>query len=204
MFNKGKSSGGLFASIKRMPEIFTSKDPADVRKKYIIIASFAVAILLGISIFTFLSNSSDEQLSGENAEPEVSVFGGTMLRINNFSDVVETLPNLRRDLIETILYGTVENNSPDEDMSKVKDVVIREGSYKQTYDEQTQIYDTKFLVDIPSLKRTYQITDKFSFLPREESNLYDYTTLVLCPEEDQLIFGKFECTDRLKAESNGV
>ena len=85
----------------------------------------------------------------------------------------------------------------------VTDAVIRDGSYRQQItDTEHMIYETTFIIDIPSLKQSYSVIDKYSPLPMEESGLTDYTTLVLCPDADDLIYGEFQCTDRVKWEKN--
>jgi len=126
--------------------------------------------------------------------------GGSLQRIviNNFSSVVENLPKSERTIIEQNLCWTVGLNTS-MDVMEISDANVRESSYKQTYNSSKKVYTTTFLVDIPSLRQTYAITDKWSPLPEGQSGLLDNTAMVLCPSENDLIFGPFPtCLDVVK------
>lgn len=84
------------------------------------------------------------------------------------------------------------------------DIVIRKNSYRQTMtDTDKLIYQTDFIIDLPKVKQSYQVKDSYSPLPAETSGLYDYTTLILCLDKSQLIYGDFNCNDRIKSEQRG-
>lgn len=84
------------------------------------------------------------------------------------------------------------------------DIVIRKNSYRQTMtDTDKLIYRTDFIIDLPKVKQSYQVKDSYSPLPAETSGLYDYTTLILCLDKSQLIYGDFNCNDRIKSEQRG-
>lgn len=84
------------------------------------------------------------------------------------------------------------------------DIIIRKNSYRQTMtDADKLIYQTDFIIDLPKVKQSYQVKDSYSPLPAETSGLYDYTTLILCLDKSQLIYGDFNCNDRIKSERRG-
>ncbi len=84
------------------------------------------------------------------------------------------------------------------------DIIIRKNSYRQTMtDADKLIYQTDFIIDLPKVKQSYQVKDSYSPLPAETSGLYDYTTLILCLDKSQLIYGDFNCNDRIKSEQRG-
>lgn len=84
------------------------------------------------------------------------------------------------------------------------DIIIRKNSYRQTMtDADKLIYQTDFIIDLPKVKQSYQVKDSYSPLPAETSGLYDYTTLILCLDRSQLIYGDFNCNDRIKSEQRG-
>lgn len=84
------------------------------------------------------------------------------------------------------------------------DIVIRKNSYRQTMTNADKlIYQTDFIIDLPKVKQSYQVKDSYSPLPAETSGLYDYTTLILCLDKSQLIYGDFSCNDRIKSEQRG-
>jgi hypothetical protein len=116
--------------------------------------------------------------------------------IANFAKVVKNLPDSEQTLIEQNLYYTVKLNST----TAAENATIRDGSYTQTFGGQ-MVYTTTFLVDIPNLKQTYRVSDQWSPLPPDQSGLYDYTTLVLCPDPGDLIYEPFTCVDRVTQEA---
>ena len=134
---------------------------------------------------------------------ELKKEGNTTYYVNNISNydsTVTNLPQAEADAIYFQLNYTLGLNGVNR---AVTDAVIRDGSYRQQItDTEHMIYETTFIIDIPSLKQSYSVIDKYSPLPMEESGLTDYTTLVLCPDADDLIYGEFQCTDRVKWEKN--
>ena len=195
--------------------------------KYVIIATVSLLIItliiiIGISRSSRKSNSQEvndqtTQTSNQNSEDSSasnSSDGNTNassstnqnekpnpINITNFDTVVKNLPSTERATLETILASTIkQNTSANITLTSVKDATIRDGTYVQNYDSQKYVYSTQFIVDIPSLKQSYKITDKYSPLPPEQSGLFDYTQLVLCPSQDELIYGSFNCKDRMSTE----
>ena len=194
-------------------------------QRYIIVA---VVALLIVSVMVFLSlrqpNTSDKPNVTEGEKPvsqadderqnavttgelpsqvELRQEGNTTYYVNNISNydsTVTNLPQAEADAIYFQLNYTLGLNGVNR---AVTDAVIRDGSYRQQItDTEHMIYETTFIIDIPSLKQSYSVIDKYSPLPMEESGLTDYTTLVLCPSTDDLIYGEFQCTDRIKWEKN--
>lgn len=194
-------------------------------QRYIIVA---VVALLIISVMVFLSlrqpNTSDKPNVTEGGQTvsqtdderqntittgelpshvELKKEGNTTYYVNNISNydsTVTNLPQTEADAIYFQLNYTLGLNGVNR---AVTDAVIRDGSYRQQItDTEHMIYETTFIIDIPSLKQSYSVIDKYSPLPMEESGLTDYTTLVLCPDADDLIYGEFQCTDRVKWEKN--
>ena len=194
-------------------------------QRYIIVA---VVALLIVSVMVFLSlrqpNTSDEPNVTEGEQPvsqtdderqntvttgelpsqvELRQEGNTTYYVNNianYDSTVTNLPQAETDAIYFQLNYTLGLNGVNR---AVTDAVIRDGSYSQRItDTEHMIYETAFIIDIPSLKQSYSVIDKYSPLPMEESGLTDYTTLVLCPDADDLIYSEFQCTDRVKWEKN--
>lgn len=152
----------------------------------LIVIVFAIATLVSVGFFiaNLFTNSSNED----------------SIRINNYDQYVSNIADSERVALETMLFNTVSYNEADtEKIKAVNDAVIREGSYSQTQSD--GIYTTKFIVDIESLKQTYQLQNLYSRQSVEDSDLRDYTSLVICPEKDQLKFGEFTCRDRLSTEA---
>lgn len=121
--------------------------------------------------------------------------------VKKLDQVAQNLPreeilNIQRQIGYTLRLNKVSGDHGD--------IVIRKNSYHQTMtDADKLIYQTDFIIDLPKVKQSYQVKDSYSPLPAETSGLYDYTTLILCLDKSQLIYGDFNCNDRIKSERRG-
>ena len=118
--------------------------------------------------------------------------------VKRLDQVAQNLPreeilNIQRQIGYTLRLNKVSGDHGD--------IVIRKNSYRQTMTNADKlIYQTDFIIDLPKVKQSYQVKDSYSPLPAETSGLYDYTTLILCLDKSQLIYGDFSCNDRIKSE----
>lgn len=157
-------------------------------------------------------NSSSSSRSGSRSGSSSSSTSGS--RSSNSNEIApENYPVKRLD--------QVAQNLPREEMLNIQrqigytlrlnkvsgdhgDIIIRKNSYHQTMtDADKLIYQTDFIIDLPKVKQSYQVKDSYSPLPAETSGLYDYTTMILCLDKSQLIYGDFNCNDRIKSERRG-
>ena len=121
--------------------------------------------------------------------------------VKKLDQVAQNLPreeilNIQRQIGYTLRLNKVSGDHGD--------IVIRKNSYRQTMTNADKlIYQTDFIIDLPKVKQSYQVKDSYSPLPAETSGLYDYTTLILCLDKSQLIYGDFSCNDRIKSEQRG-
>ena len=121
--------------------------------------------------------------------------------VKRLDQVAQNLPreeilNIQRQIGYTLRLNKVSGDHGD--------IIIRKNSYHQTMtDADKLIYQTDFIIDLPKVKQSYQVKDSYSPLPAETSGLYDYTTLILCLDKSQLIYGDFNCNDRIKSEQRG-
>ena len=167
------------------------------RKKYILISAAAVVGLLVITFIPMMLGSDNEKSTPEPASTPGRIVITTT--INGFAERAENLSDSRIELIEENLFETLKMNNSGSNITD--DAMIREGTYQQTLQNPAkQIYFTTFIVDISSLKQSYRINDYYSSFPPEVSGLRDYATLVLCLDVKDLIYGEFDCMDRIKAE----
>jgi hypothetical protein len=171
------------------------------RKKYILISAVVLIGLLVITFVPMLFSSNNNELDEPGIDTSELIPKPSATTIKDFSRRVENLPDNRIELIEEILFNTIEMNVVDGTNLNVTDAVVRDDTYKQTLDDPAkQIYYTTFIVDIPSLEQSYRVEDYYSPLPAEVSGLRDYATLVLCLDKKDLIYGEFSCTDRIRQE----
>ncbi len=121
--------------------------------------------------------------------------------VKKLDQIAQNLPreetlNIQRQIGYTLRLNKVSGDHGD--------IIIRKNSYHQTMtDADKLIYQTDFIIDLPKVKQSYQVKDSYSPLPAETSGLYDYTTLILCLDKSQLIYGDFNCNDRIKSERRG-
>lgn len=121
--------------------------------------------------------------------------------VKKLDQVAQNLPreeilNIQRQIGYTLRLNKVSGDHGD--------IVIRKNSYRQTMTNADKlIYQTDFIIDLPKVKQSYQVKDSYSPLPAETSGLYDYTTLILCLDKSQLIYGDFNCNDRIRSEQRG-
>ena len=157
-------------------------------------------------------NSSSSSHSGSHSSSSSSSTSGSRSSNSNeiapedypvkkLDQVAQNLPreeilNIQRQIGYTLRLNKVSGDHGD--------IVIRKNSYRQTMtDADKLIYQTDFIIDLPKVKQSYQVKDSYSPLPAETSGLYDYTTLILCLDRSQLIYGDFNCNDRIKSERRG-
>ena len=157
------------------------------------------------------SSSSSSRSGSRSSSSSSSTSGGRSSNSNEITpenypvkkldQVAQNLPreeilNIQRQIGYTLRLNKVSGDHGD--------IVIRKNSYRQTMtDADKLIYQTDFIIDLPKVKQSYQVKDSYSPLPAETSGLYDYTTLILCLDKSQLIYGDFNCNDRIKSEQRG-
>lgn len=121
--------------------------------------------------------------------------------ISGLNSQTVNLPDEEISAIVQQLNYTLTNNGI---TTATKDATVRQGTLSQSLtDSNKLIYHTTFMVDIPSLKRSFYVEDDYSPLPVEKSGLTDYTRLVLCPTAEQRIYDSdTSCSDRITNERN--
>lgn len=155
------------------------------------------------------SNSSSSSHSGSHSSSSTSGSRSSNSNeiapedypVKRLDQIAQNLPkeeilNIQRQIGYTLRLNKVSGDHGD--------IVIRKNSYRQTMTNADKlIYQTDFIIDLPKVKQSYQVKDSYSPLPAETSGLYDYTTLILCLDKSQLIYGDFNCNDRIKSEQRG-
>ena len=117
----------------------------------------------------------------------------TKTTIKNYTDVVKNLPDDIRDSFEKSLYKMLAYNNPGKDISNIKDVIIRKDSNQQSEAKKGQ-FSGSFIVDIESLRQSYQVRYRESADPKD-GFATGYPINVLCLDKNKLIYGDFDCKD---------
>lgn len=146
------------------------------------------------------SSSSSSSTSGDRSSNSNEITPENY-PVKKLDQIAQNLPreeilNIQRQIGYTLRLNKVPGDHGD--------IIIRKNSYRQTMTNADKlIYQTDFIIDLPKVKQSYQVKDSYSPLPAETSGLYDYTTLILCLDKSQLIYGDFNCNDRIKSEQRG-
>jgi len=164
-----------------------SKQSGMSPKKAILIISVSFIALVGIlsAVYMYFNNNSTNS-------------HGEYLDIENIDEYTQGKPSDEDtlDYIKHALFTTVNLNTdqPVESRS-ITDIVVREGSFSQKYDEDRSIHTVEFIVDIESLKQSYRASYQWSDENRYSEHIDEWGTAVRCLPVDELIYGDFDCRD---------
>lgn len=184
------------------------------KKKYLVIAIIALVAIVTIMILSYVlpTNSqtsipNTDTSTPNNNEPTELEAGNSIIYdeiessspenslISNYDNVVQNLPESHREYANQMLLYTLQDNGVN---SVPGDITIRDGSYQQSVDDSKMLYTTTYIIDIPSVKQSYRITDTYS--PMSEYDPTSYATVVTCLNADELIYGDFSCHDQIMQE----
>jgi len=155
------------------------------KKKLLVIAlSFVLLVIIVSAVYWYVNGRNN---------PE-----GDSLVIKNLGTYTQGKPSNKDTLnyIEHALYTTVNLNvdEPVKDKS-IQDVMVRDGSFSQEYHNDKSIHTVKFIVDIESLKQSYDVSYQWSDTDKYSPNLDEWGTAVRCLPKDKLIYKDFDCKD---------
>ena len=146
---------------------------------YIISAVLIFIIITAIILSTIFSNP----------------YLGKQTNIANLSEYTRGLKS-DKETVERIkynLYEAITRNTPNIDATKLSDVLIRDKTFSQDYNEETKVFSVKYIVDIDSIKQTYRIAYEWS--EDKNAQLNEWGTYVKCPTKEQLKYADFNCND---------
>ncbi len=159
------------------------------QKKKQIAIGLCILIILVVGIVAYTSIKSNPY--------------GDSISINGYEKNITDLPKDRQRALNSSLYFVVEMNLPEGSKIKVNDANIRENSSIANFDTSKNLHSGSFIVDIASLKQSYEMSYKWS---GQKNNPYlsGYTALTRCIEdESKKVYKDFVCTDPfLVAEKN--
>ncbi len=124
---------------------------------------------------------------------------GKEIRIDNLSSVYTNMPQSQKDSIYSGLYNVVKLNVPEGYEIPESGAVVRNGTSKQEFDEETNIYTGEFIVDIASIKQSYRVW--FEWSPYEKNPyLGGYAVVVTCLPQDLQIYNSWTCKNLIGAD----
>ncbi len=128
---------------------------------------------------------------------------GEYITIQNYDQKVKNVSSGVKDAIQTSLYKIVKKNSADTfNASTVGDATIRESSDSQKYDASKLVYSGNFIVDIASIKQSYQA--QYSYSPSNTIDVGGSPVVLSCPSTDKLKYGDFNCKDAFSNQVDQV
>lgn len=118
----------------------------------------------------------------------------SIININQYTQGKKT----NRDTLQFIqhsLYKTITLNTPDATANQLNDIAIREGTFSQNYNKDTKLNSVNFIVDIPSLRQSYDISYQWVDSGGNKRSIDEYGTVVKCLNKDRVIYKDFQCKD---------
>lgn len=112
--------------------------------------------------------------------------------VSGLQQQIEGLPDSSKESIEYYIYQAVANNSASENVQKTG-VIVRDGSLVDNYYEDLNIHYVNFIADLPDVGQSYQVFHEWSDDLKNEYISPDLATGVMCLDNEDLIYGDFEC-----------
>ena len=124
---------------------------------------------------------------------------GKEIRIDNLSSVYADMPQNQKDRIFNGLYEVVKLNVPEGYEIPDSGAVVRNGTAEQEYDKKTNINTGSFIVDIASIKQSYNVWFEWS---SNENNPYlgGYTVVVTCLPKNLQLYDSWACKSLFGSE----
>ena len=151
-------------------------------KRRIIIVAVAVLVVFFIYwIFISLKNPYGDELTVANL--------GTYMS-GKPSDK-NSIQSMQHNLFRVVNM----NNKNKIQSGSVKDILIRDQTYSQTYDASKDLHKVHFVVDSKSLQQTYRVALQWVGNQKNIGNLEEYGSGVTCTSLDLLVYKNFDCVD---------
>lgn len=152
------------------------------KQKLTILVGIVVAIVLIVVMIIAALNQTNKNQFGE------------YITIQNYDQKVKNVSSGVKDAIQTSLYKIVKKNSADTfNASTVGDATIRESSDSQKYEASKLVYSGNFIVDIASIKQSYQA--QYSYSATNTIDVGGNPVVLSCLSTDKLKYGDFNCKD---------
>lgn len=159
-------------------------------KTLVIFGSVVFALIIIISIIFIIYNS----------------FHDKKITITNLSQYTNNIPGEEFDNIYAATYAAVEFNSDYKETEASRFTgVVRDGSFKEIYDEKTDTYDGVFIADIEEAQQSYRVYYTYTKKNKEKSGVNSmYSTSIKCLNVKDLIYPYFKCLDPYTGGDNNT
>lgn len=116
------------------------------------------------------------------------------LGVEGIEQDIDGLPGKGKEAIEHSIYQTVAMNSDSSSLQK-SGVYVRESSLINNYYENIDVHYISFIADIPDEEQSYGVAYLWSDKEENEYISSDYSAVVFCLSDEQLIYGEFNCKE---------
>ncbi len=144
----------------------------------LIIASVVLLLIIG-SVFFFSRYFQDDGIDKDQTE---------------ISGFPEGVPDGLKRLTFAALYDAIELNIPSSETPPTSGAVIRENTLETGYNDVTNIFYGKFIIDIAAVKQSFSVRYEWSN-NSENTYLSGYPVEIICVERDQRIYDTSSCND---------
>ena len=94
------------------------------------------------------------------------------------------------------------NSSKKYKSNEIKDIFIRKDTFSQFYDKDTDVHTVHFILDIKSIKQSYNVSYQWTSDHHRSEDIDEYGTGVKCLPKERLIYGDFNCRDMFTEEED--
>ncbi len=124
---------------------------------------------------------------------------GESVKIQNYSQIVKNLSPDIRESIEASLYNTVKKNMAT--VPSIKDALIRKDTATQKEVKKNTQFTGSFIVDIASIRQSYQVGYSYSTNP-DDGFMTGYPITITCVNPNDAIYSEFTCQSTLSHEAD--
>ncbi|OYX39163.1 hypothetical protein B7Z00_00965 [Candidatus Saccharibacteria bacterium 32-50-10] len=153
----------------------------NLKKLILLISAVILVIFIGASIYLYFQQQKNPY--------------GDELTIANLDEYTNDKPAILKAIRHNLFNLVNRNLETPVESNSVNDVLIRDGTYSQKFNDKTNIHSATFIVDIESLKHSYDISYEWKGDGSISKDFDEWGTFVKCLPKDKLIYGDFNCKD---------
>lgn len=165
-------------------------DPKAKRNLLIVVAVF-FAVCIGVVVVAIYENNKNPY--------------DKYMDIANLDDYTTGKPSDRRTLyyIKYMLFNVISDHTEREwENGEIKDILVRDGTFSQTYVEGSAVHAVSFVVDIESISQSYLV--RYQWTSKRDAVLPDAANAVVCVEESEMIYDDFGCSDMFAEQDKPI
>lgn len=147
-----------------------------INKKQIILIVISFILLVGLlSVIYYIQQNSNQ------------------IKISGFDKYAKSIPEDRKKSLYQSLYVQISDDGKLDNYRS--DAIIRENSFSEKYKKDSNIYNSAFIIDIPSIKESFKVN--ISWSPDSNVNLGPEDLTFSCLEKSEIIYKNFDCNKSL-------